>query len=735
MKTIQWLSHLKGEDPAVWGQALLDLSAIDQAGVPVLPAFVLAPSVQAHFFLQPKLRRSIQRACTNLSTQAPQEFVGAAHEIRALIAASPFLGDEHAELKHIASTFRHHLVSATDRPLPIQLSTPTAFASHPINGILDGVEELEQLIKHLWSLTFTDRALYQRYRDGEGIVPPFTSTLVQYYPAPTYSGMAQGSDTDALDDSILTLTVQAGLAKPETQSVDTYRFDRKSLTVLSRSLHLQWWAEQASGKVTSAKQLNQKVDVLSEDHLSELARLIRTAQESFADAHQFHWVRAGSRFWITGVERLLPSTPQLICAEPFLRGVPACVGRVVGRVRQIRTKAEAVNIQKGEIVVVSHLSSRNLEWLSQAGGMLAEHGTATGIEAASARRVGIPAVVGVSKALSRLRDGQLITLDGTEGVIYQGDCAQENNYNLPTQIITGTKVYASLSDPYQALSPEQVSRWDGVGVLHGDAILKLVGLSLEDIMARGYADEYVDVLTEGLERVLSQTISSPVLFRLYDSNPHPIYHDHPRRNRPEPNQALGFRGTHRLLKHPELLDLEMTALARLADRGLTNFGIVLPLVRSSQELGAFADYLAETPLARLYTPPIWVSCETPAVAILADELCATGIAGMLIDVPALGRLVSGVDHENYQVAHVADPAHPALIQAIRYAVATCRHMGVLSIIASEMEELSPEVVEEAVRCGVTGVSVLPERIGDVRHLIASVEQRMLLEHTLNTSAA
>jgi phosphoenolpyruvate-protein kinase (PTS system EI component) len=35
-----------------------------------------------------------------------------------------------------------------------------------------------------------------------------------------------------------------------------------------------------------------------------------------------------------------------------------------------------------------------------------------------AREFGIPAVVGVSGAMSRIRDGQLITVDGTAGRVY-----------------------------------------------------------------------------------------------------------------------------------------------------------------------------------------------------------------------------------------------------------------------------------------------------------------------------
>jgi pyruvate,water dikinase len=733
MSSSVWLTHLAGGDRAVWGRETLDLAVLERAGVSVLPAFVLLPELHHAFFATSSLRRKIQAACDDLSLKAPHAFAGAAQEMRQAIIATKFTEKERLHLSTMLAQFRHHLVASPTHPLPIRLRTTGDLTTHSLHGILINEEDLEVLIKQLWALAFTDRALYARYREGASIVPTPRPVLVQFYPEPELSITTIGSDLTTPDDTILTLQVQHGSARTRSQQHSTYRFDRRSKTLLSKEESEQWWSMTTQNRKISTKLATQKT--LSEEKLNEVVRLAIQAQTAFPETREFSWLYYEKRFWVTDISSLLPTPSSPSTTDQFhVWGLPGSLGRATGKVRHIVTATDKKLLQDGEIAIVTQLSPDDAHWLLSAAAVVSVHGTASSVESMVAQHLGIPAVVGVGYQAAQFQSGQIITVDGYRGLIYPGKVMHEPIILAGNPTPTGTKIYASISDPYTSLSPERLSTWDGIGVVSSDAILHMLGLTFEEVVARGLADEYVDVLAEGMERIARAAGNRPVLFRLHDSDPHPVHQLHPRHKRPEPNPVLGYRGLHKLLKQPELLALELRALQHLAEQGMHNFALVLPMVRGKKEVIAFQKQLESSALARVFTPPLWVSCETPAVAILAEELCSTGIAGMFIDVSRLSRLVSGVDHENYQMVHEIDPGHPAVLQSVKYAVSTCHKHGVSSLLVSEIEGLSPEVVECAIRAGVSGISAIPEHIEELRWMTASVEKRLLLEHTLGLGA-
>jgi phosphoenolpyruvate-protein kinase (PTS system EI component) len=100
----------------------------------------------------------------------------------------------------------------------------------------------------------------------------------------------------------------------------------------------------------------------------------------------------------------------------------------------------------------------------------------------------------------------------------------------------------------------------------------------------------------------------------------------------------------------------------------------------------------------------------------------------LFDVPALATLITGMDSANHQVGHHSDQADPAVLEAISFAIGVCRKEGVATAVLSEHDAPRAEVVEAAIRAGVVAVVARPEDTAWLHGLVASVEQRMLLDH-------
>lgn len=112
-------------------------------------------------------------------------------------------------------------------------------------------------------------------------------------------------------------------------------------------------------------------------------------------------------------------TPTLDAAEvggDLLRGTPASPGRVTALARVI-LDPHAAHLAHGEILVAPSTDPGWTPLFLTAGGLVTETGGAMSHGAIVAREYGIPAVVGVAGATTRMHTGQSVTVDGTTGVV------------------------------------------------------------------------------------------------------------------------------------------------------------------------------------------------------------------------------------------------------------------------------------------------------------------------------
>jgi pyruvate,water dikinase len=100
-----------------------------------------------------------------------------------------------------------------------------------------------------------------------------------------------------------------------------------------------------------------------------------------------------------------------------LHGLPASPGRVTGAARVIRDVAELDRLQEGEILVAPLTTPGWTPAFLRAAAVVTDTGSLASHASVVAREYGIPAVVGTGDATARFADGQLITVDGSAGVI------------------------------------------------------------------------------------------------------------------------------------------------------------------------------------------------------------------------------------------------------------------------------------------------------------------------------
>ncbi|HWP96903.1 MAG TPA: phosphoenolpyruvate synthase [Syntrophomonadaceae bacterium] len=177
---------------------------------------------------------------------------------------------------------------------------------------------------------------------------------------------------------------------------------------------------QEADKLVEAGLLNHREDVFWFS-LAELAEIIDSQQVD----HQVMTVRI-EKFWTEArltPPRVMTSEGEIILGRTnihvppgALAGSPVSAGIVEGRARVVLHLEEA-EIDRGDILVTPYTDPSWTPLFTLAAGLVTEVGGLMTHGAVVAREYGIPAVVGVDEATRKIKDGQQIRINGTEGYV------------------------------------------------------------------------------------------------------------------------------------------------------------------------------------------------------------------------------------------------------------------------------------------------------------------------------
>ena len=106
----------------------------------------------------------------------------------------------------------------------------------------------------------------------------------------------------------------------------------------------------------------------------------------------------------------------------ILKGTPASIGTVRGKVKIINFPEEIEGIKGTEIIVASFFLPDFLTVIKRAPqilGIISDKGGFTCHAAIIARELEIPYISGTNIATKKLKDGMVITMDGRNGIVYE----------------------------------------------------------------------------------------------------------------------------------------------------------------------------------------------------------------------------------------------------------------------------------------------------------------------------
>ena len=152
-----------------------------------------------------------------------------------------------------------------------------------------------------------------------------------------------------------------------------------------------------------------------------LGRLMRRAEDVLGLAVEIEWAldEAGFKLLQARPLRVEPIhvPDEIWLKHPGLNGHPAGIGWGAGRAVVVNCECELTRVAPGDILVTKVAGPALSQILPRVGGVVAELGGSTSHLASLARERGIPMVLGVLDATSRIPDGAQVAVDGVAGIV------------------------------------------------------------------------------------------------------------------------------------------------------------------------------------------------------------------------------------------------------------------------------------------------------------------------------
>jgi phosphotransferase system enzyme I (PtsI) len=183
----------------------------------------------------------------------------------------------------------------------------------------------------------------------------------------------------------------------------------------------------------------------------------------------------------------------------------------------------------------------------------------------------------------------------------------------------------------------------------------------------------------------------------------------------EPNPALGVRGLRTAVAHPEVLDIQLAAIAEAAEAESADVEVMAPMVATPEEAAAFVERARAHGLRRA-----GVMVEVPSAALHAEAvLAACDFAS--IGTNDLTQYAIAADREVGALAALSSPWQPAVLRLVeltcRGAAAHGRPVGVCGEAAAD-----PALAVVLVGLGVGSLSMAPVALPDVAAVLAAVTE-------------
>ncbi|MCK9306212.1 MAG: phosphoenolpyruvate synthase [Methanoculleus sp.] len=754
MPNVLWLEEIKKEDIVSVGGKGASLGEMTSIGLPVPKAFVVTAQAFRRFLVETGIEDALFRRLERLDVEDNGALESVSRDVQDLVLSVEIpdhirqeITDAYARMGADGTVVAVRS-SATAEDLP---EASFAGQQETYLNILGDVDLLDA-VQRCWASLYGARAIYYRSKQGFDDRSVNIAVVVQELIRSEKSGVmftshpVTGEPLTIVEGSWgLGEAVVSGSVSP-----DNYVFDLRSERVVDRLIaekEIMIIPEGEHGtKIVDLTGEQRTAPVLSDAEVARLAMLGKIAEDHYSNPQDIEWAIVGGDFFIlqsrpiTTIRR--PEIPRAGAESAgknrgtfgvmLLEGQGASPGIASGRVVIVRDVKDTSAVKDGDILVTKMTNPDMVPAMRRVSAIVTDEGGMTCHAAIVSRELGTPAVVGTKKATKLLKDGQIITVDGEKGTIYEGAVqapaaapAAPTAAAAPAQVITGTLVKVNVSLP-EAAQRAAATGADGVGLLRIEHLI--LGLSKTPgwYIDHGEEEEFIGELYGGIKTVLDAFPGKPVWVRTLDAPTDEFRNMEGGQDEPiEHNPMLGWRGIRRDLRSPDQFRMQVEAFKRLWAAGYDNLGVMFPMVNHPDEF-IQARTMMKGWGVDVKNATLGVMIEIPSSAILIEDFIKAGIRFASFGTNDLIQYTLAIDRNNENVADMYEPEHPAVLRLIGYAIKACREHGIECSICGQAGS-DPKMAAWLVGHGITSVSANIDAIPRIREAVARKEQQILLD--------
>ncbi|MDE2605180.1 MAG: phosphoenolpyruvate--protein phosphotransferase [Burkholderiales bacterium] len=351
------------------------------------------------------------------------------------------------------------------------------------------------------------------------------------------------------------------------------------------------------------------------------------------------------------------------------------------------------------LVLVAHdLSPADMLQFKQSvfAGFVTDVGGKTSHTAIVARSLDIPAVVGARSASGLVRQDDWVVIDGDAGVMIVDPSPiilAEYGFKQRQAELERGRLNRLRHTPAVTLDGQKVELLANIELPDdADAALQAgavgVGLFRSEFLFMGRHGDMPDEEEQYLayRRAVEGMQGLPVTIRTLDVGADkPL--DELARDAAHLNPALGLRAIRWSLAEPEMFRTQLRAILRAAAHGRVN--LLVPMIAHASEIRQtlslidFARAELDNRGEAYGQVPVGAMIEIPAAA-LSLRTFLRYFDFLSIGTNDLIQYTLAIDRADESVAHLYDPAHPAVLRLVADTIAECRRQGKPISVCGEM---------------------------------------------------
>ncbi len=741
---VRWFSELSNKDVGVAGGKGASLAEMYNHKFPIPPGFVITAQAYKHFIRENGLDTIIKTIIEKLNAENTRELTEKSQQIREMIEnagmppeiekeileAYSLLGSGEEARQKKDATEMLNMEDSEDMPFVAVRSSATtedladaSFAGQQESFLGVRGHNLIQKIKECFASLFTARAVYYRTKKNFEHDKSYLGVVVQKMINSEKSGVIF-SRNPMRDDKTIVIEAVFGLGEGIVSgriSPDHYIVDRDNKILETNIAEKKiFMIRKKDGEIAvsslSAEKSNEQV--LSNYEIKRLAYFAMQLEEHYKKPQDIEFALEKGNIYIVQSRPITTharNNDEEISGEVIISGQGASPGIGSGPVRVVSSIEDLQKIEKGDILVTMMTNPDMVVAMQKASAIVTDEGGLTSHAAIISREMGIPAVVGTKTATQKLKDGQLVTVDGSTGRVLEGK-SKEKKAEIKPIIKTKTKIKVIVDLPDYA-DRAALSGAESVGLLRLEGIIASYGKHPVWYIENSKLKSYISVLSKGIRKIARPF--KGVWIRTSDIRSDEFGNLEGAPGKKEGNPMLGNHGIRFSLRNLDLLEAELKAVKEAADEFPDKiFGVMMPQVISASEVSETRKVMEHVMMPK--NVRLGVMIETPAAVQIINDLCEQGISFASFGTNDLTQYTLAIDRNNPEVQELYDEMHPAVLSSLRYVIRKCRKYGVETSICGQAGSRK-DMVRFLVKEGIGSISVNADAAHEISKVIAESE--------------